>query len=441
MSADDGEVPENKVEQEVEAKEGEVHEWSAFYDDDGRIYYYNSANGESSWDAPEKFNPPPESAQEDSTAQAAADTVTDPVPQETTASTAPGGANAWVTYKDDEGREYYFNTVTEETTWDQPEGFEPSSSVADGGEPDEGAVSPERVESPIAMDDQPPTPEQDDPTPLETQEEKSIEPEPEEKIDPAVQRLDDARAALEQTDAIMEPGKSGHLVHTIPTIYFEASLSLLVANANPSPSITGVLVHVTEVVTSEGGKPLTAIQALSESYFGETAACGLLGRWLADLKSQSVAADVVEQVKAFSTAADGIRETVQDVINRMSKERFTQIGGDSILKLSKSEAAFLTEMMVSSRWRKLLIDLSAFNKDSPLLMYCLEQISKQGHHREIARRINQSDHFTVFNAMLGSELSVIGKIAVSSCKGADTSISIGELVSDLQRTCTSTAYT
>lgn len=43
--------------------------------------------------------------------------------------------------------------------------------------------------------------------------------------------------------------------------------------------------------------------------------------------------------------------------------------------------------------------------------------------------------------MLASELTVIGKIAVSACRENDTSISLDELVGDLQRTCTSTAYT
>lgn len=206
------------------------------------------------------------------------------------------------------------------------------------------------------------------------------------------------------------------------------------------------MAHVTEVVTSEGGKPLTAIEALSDSYFGETAACGLMSRWLVDLKSQSMSTDsTTERTKTpsslFETAADEIRNMVQDVINRLATERFTKTGGDKILNLSKSEAAFLKEMMISSRWRKLLIDLSATNKDSALLMYCLEQISKRGHHREIARRINQSDHFTVFHAMLASEVQVIGKIAVTSCKGADTSIPLEDLVDDLKRTCASTAYT
>jgi hypothetical protein len=69
-------------------------------------------------------------------------------------------------------------------------------------------------------------------------------------------------------------------------------------------------------------------------------------------------------------------------------------------------------------------------------MYCLQSISKRGHHREIARRINQSDHFSVF----ASELTVIGKISITSCIDHDTSISLNELVKDLRRTCTSTAY-
>ena len=131
----------------------------------------------------------------------------------------------------------------------------------------------------------------------------------------------------------------------------------------------------------------------------------------------------------------------QKEINRIVKERFTHKGGDNILARSKSEAAFLEDMMDSNRWRKLLIDLSASNKDSALLMYCLQSISKRGHHREIAKRINQSEHFPVFNAMLASELAVIGKISLSVCHDHDTSISLNELVGDLRRICTSTSYT
>jgi hypothetical protein len=207
------------------------------------------------------------------------------------------------------------------------------------------------------------------------------------------------------------------------------------------------MAHLTEVVKSDQGNPQKAIQALSESSHGQTAVCGLLSRWLTDLKSDTdvtsfaTPADAAEHTKRFHKSADDIREMTTDVINRISKERFTKTGGDSILNLSRSEAAFLEDMMDSNRWRKLLIDLSASNKDSALLMYCLQSISKRGHHREIARRINQSDHFSVFNAMLASELTVIGKISITSCNDHDTSISLNELVKDLRRTCTSTAYT
>lgn len=199
------------------------------------------------------------------------------------------------------------------------------------------------------------------------------------------------------------------------------------------------------MVKNDGGNPKNAIQALSESAHGQTAVCGLLSRWLADLKSQTSSSpsttDAATHTKRFRKSADDIREMTQAEINRIVKERFTHKGGDNILALSKSEAAFLEDMMDSNRWRKLLIDLSASNKDSALLMYCLQSISKRGHHREIARRINQSEHFPVFNAMLASELAVIGKISVSTCHDHDTSISLNELVGDLRRICTSTSYT
>jgi hypothetical protein len=209
------------------------------------------------------------------------------------------------------------------------------------------------------------------------------------------------------------------------------------------------MAHLTEVVTSDQGNPQNAIQALTESAHGQTAVCGLLSRWLVDLKSEveasfmtaAAAANPVDQKKRFLKSTDIIREMTQEEINTIAKERFTTEGGRRILDLSKSEAAFLDDMMDSNRWRKLLIDLSAANKNSALLMYCLKEISKRGHHREIARRINQSDHFAVFSAMFASELAVIGKLSITPCQDHDTSISLNELVKDLRRTCTSTAYT
>jgi hypothetical protein len=150
---------------------------------------------------------------------------------------------------------------------------------------------------------------------------------------------------------------------------------------------------VTKYGGSEGGQK--AVQALIASLHGQTAICGLLGRWLADLKASSFSADTKKQEETFDTAADEVRGVAQDMVNRIAMERFSKTGGDSILNLSKAEAAFLEDMIDSPRWRQLLIDLSATHKDSALIMYCLQSISKRGHHREIAKRVNQSDHFAV----------------------------------------------
>jgi len=81
-----------------------------------------------------------------------------------------------------------------------------------------------------------------------------------------------------------------------------------------------------------------------------------------------------------------------------------------------------------------------------LLMFCLQSISKRGHHREIATHIDQSNYFGVFNAMLASELSIIGKIAIGgeldqNCGKDISSFNIGNMVSDFKRVCNSTSYT
>jgi hypothetical protein len=423
--------------EEEEQDQQQVHEWSAFYDDEGRIYYYNNSTGESSWDAPEKFNPPPPRGEEENQADDRGQDTTQQAEaassdhEEGSFSASPKGAveeqkkspsvaPAWVAYKDDEGREYYYCAETNETTWEKPDNYVPaaeeegdvSKEQQDAADKDDnyGAASLTGTQSPKAMDVQPESPSPDEPEKKGGKEqEDAIQQMEEEEIDPAAKRLQEANKALREPDAIMEPD---------------------------------VMTHVTEVVTSEGGKAQMAIQALIEGYHGQTAICGLLGRWLADLRCHTnTVKDETEKAKQFETSSNDIRDIVQDVINRLVKERFTKDGGDAILDLSKSEAVFLEDMMDSSRWRKLLIDLSASNKDSALLMYCLQSISKRGHHREIARRINQSDHFTVFNAMLSSELAVVGRIAVSACRDKDTSIGLEELVNDLRRTCTSTSYT
>ncbi len=376
---------EDDVKKEEAVKES-ASDWTEVQDDEGRTYYYNTKTEETSWDKPQRFDAQKKDAE------------LSPVRPQSPSMEEQGAVSSgnWAEYKDDEGRFYYYNSETQQTVWDKPADFDDAKGDVSDDDEDDGEMelSPARPQSPDAS-----------PAPMEVEEEEEV-------VDPAVKRLEKAKEALSQPDAIME---------------------------------TGILSDLTEVVKNDGGNANNAIEALKESAHGQTAVCGLLGRWLADLKSQTSsstnAADAAAHTKRFFKSADDIREMTQAEINRIVKERFSNKGGDNILALSRSEAAFLEDMMDSNRWRKLLIDLSASNKDSALLMYCLQSISKRGHHREIARRINQSEHFPVFNAMLASELAVIGKISVSACHDHDTSISLNELVGDLRRICTSTSYT
>lgn len=237
---------------EGDSQQQQHYDWSAFKDDEGRLYYYNNVSGESSWDAPEEgFNPPLEEDEDgeemggedqvkqegdpatDETPAAAAEEPPDDSAQEpdeqpeqmddaneaevTVDSQQEGDeeeeedipmAGDWVQYKDDEGRYYYFNNVSQETTWDRPPEFDAidettkQESLSDGGE---GNVSPDRPQSPPMGEMAPESPTED--VPMEdavAMEEARVE---EVEIDPAVQRLADAKAALLQPDAIMENGE------------------------------------------------------------------------------------------------------------------------------------------------------------------------------------------------------------------------------------------
>ena len=184
-----------------------------------------------------------------------------------------------------------------------------------------------------------------------------------------------------------------------------------------------------------------ASEMLSESYHGHTPICGLLATWLADIKSAS-SSDSTETGKKEDTmnvAVNEVRDVVQDVMNAATKEKFDKSKGDEIMtRLSKTEAWFVDDMIESPRWRKLLIDLATTNRDSALLKYCVRRISDLGHHRELAKRINMTDDFSVYNSTLKAEFeNLVGSLASE----AYSSMDLDEIVEDLKRMCTSASFT
>jgi hypothetical protein len=441
---------------DVVGQEPSVVEWTEYKDAEGRTYYYNENTEESSWEVPTT-----------GTIVKAADAVIDEDGTETEAVGTDGEGTSsegqWSMYHDDEGHAYYSNSVTGETKWDRPDGFVEMDTTeqddthngdviesqkdqkqdieADEADEDRSDLQIDRqqVDTDMRADTSLDHTKSDDQG-MEVEDEQEMESPkaPSPQLDEHEVALGKARDMLKQSDAILEP------------------------NAFQYITLLGREGHANDAMAS-----------IVNGYTGQTAICGLLAKWLLDLKvNTNVASDTKNTINSLQSkqstndlktqstkiTANTIRSSLEQVLASTAISNFNNAAQSKILSLSRKERSFLENMMDHARWRRLWMDLSAQHSDSALLTYCLQNISKRGHHREIARRMNQSDYFEVFHGMLISELGVLGKIGVNchtemysddeeqDVRVMDEAGSVGrmeeeDLIPTLIRTCTNTGYT
>jgi len=417
-------------------------QWTEYQDDDGRTYYYNEVTKETTWEKPaDDMNEPwgsPSSTPLGSTY--GQQTPIQRTPSSSDVSMKSPSDNysnhdanviSWIRYRDDQGRPYYYNPMTQLTQWEEPQG---NVDIVDGEEEniphdDDDNLSAEarrvKQEEDLA-DDQMNydlSMEQRNSIPCVVKEEE------EEEEDETTLALEKAQIFLEQPDAILEPK---------------------------------VMEHVNTLVAVLGGQGgVQAMTSITKGYVGESTLCGLLTQWILEYqlamihsggdlqKATATGSQPISNDDTYSTLnATFIQSIIEKVFTKLAQKHFTKENEDWILHLPKTKRGFLKEMMEHSEWRRLLIQLSESTKrNSALLTFCLQTMTEQGYHREIAKHMSQSgDYFRVFYSMLLSEVSSLGLLAVqgSGYNGSqkdDDTCALEDLLRDLKRNCSNSAYT
>ncbi|KAK9822389.1 hypothetical protein WJX81_007697 [Elliptochloris bilobata] len=97
-------VPEEKSAEAEAQRQREAAAWSAYKSDSGQVYYYNTLTSESAWTKPEGFQGDAERASA----------------QPTPVATERVRGTAWSQVTCDDGKKYYYNTKSMETSWTVP---------------------------------------------------------------------------------------------------------------------------------------------------------------------------------------------------------------------------------------------------------------------------------------------------------------------------------
>lgn len=106
-----------------------------------------------------------------------------------------------------------------------------------------------------------------------------------------------------------------------------------------------------------------------------------------------------------------IEDVISSHLNALARKSFDKTLADELITHTTKPPSWLYNMMDDSTWRRLLLELLDAEKGySPLLYFCLRHISKSGYHREILQIVRESQYFEVFNELIISTLA-----SVSDC--------------------------